>query len=527
MKPDRLLPQFRLKLSMTLMAGVVVAVTGATPASALDCTFLNPVLPQGQDPSVVYQDGYYYLVQSNGTLTITRSETMTGLGRAEPVTVFEPPRGQPYSYDVWAPELHYIDGHWYIYVAATEAPGNNPTHRMYVLQADTDDPLGSWTVRGKVYDPEADKWAIDGTVFEHNDQLYMVWSGWPGDTGDFPQNLYIAEMSDPLTLSGPRHLISEPDQPWEHSVAAINEGPQTFIHNGVVSIVYSADASWMPAYKLGMLVLTGDDPLDRNSWTKVGPVFEQFTDTATPVYGPGHNSNPVPSPDGTEYWFFYHTKSLASPGWDDRRIFAQRFTWSEDNTPVFGQPIPAEVAQTVPSGEPCGETAAFDMVDIREGEFVETGSPLVPTKGSFSVAAQVRLTDTENQSAFVSQDGGITSNFVLGLQDGRFVFSMFDGLGRFSSTAQSAFSPEADVWYELVGVHDAAAQQIALYVNGELQATAEFTTPWEALGSTIFGASRRQSRRVDLFTGELRDIRLYVGALSAEDVSALAAEPPT
>lgn len=123
------------------------------------------------------------MVQSMGSLSITKSDTITGLGSAIPVTVFTPPPGEEYSYDVWAPELVYLRGDWYIYVAATSAPGANPTHRMFVLKADTQDPQGSWTMMGKVYDPAADKWAIDGAAFEYNGQLYFVWSGWPGDVG--------------------------------------------------------------------------------------------------------------------------------------------------------------------------------------------------------------------------------------------------------------------------------------------------------------------------------------------------------
>src|SRR5215213_5259930 len=228
---------------LLLVVVVLMVSFGAGKAQAVSCAFRNPIIPQGQDPSVVYKDGFYYLVQSNGNLTIAKSPTISGLGSAQPVTVFTTPSGQPYSYDVWAPELVYLRGDWYIYVAATSAAGANPTHRMYVLKADTHDPQGSWSMIGKVYDPASDKWAIDGVAFEFNDQLYFVWSGWHGDVGDFPQNLYIASMSDPVTLNSERVLVSEPTEIWERSVAAINEGPEPFIHDGELSIVYSANAS--------------------------------------------------------------------------------------------------------------------------------------------------------------------------------------------------------------------------------------------------------------------------------------------
>ena len=510
---------------VVLLVAGLMATLGMGDARAVSCAFRNPLIAQGQDPSVVYNDGYYYMVQSMGSLSITKSDTITGLGSAIPVTVFTPPPGEEYSYDVWAPELVYLRGDWYIYVAATSAPGANPTHRMFVLKADTQDPQGSWTMMGKVYDPAADKWAIDGAAFEYNGQLYFVWSGWPGDVGDFPQNTYIASMSDPMTLSSPRVLISEPTELWERSVAAIQEGQAPFFHNGELSIVYSGNASWTTAYSLGVLHLTGDDPLDPEAWTKIGPVFQRNGD----IYGPGHNSSPVPSPDGTESWLIYHAKTRATDGWNDRAIFAQAFTWNEDGTPNFGQPIPTEVRQQVPSGESCGEIvpAALPESPIRlNEEFISLEERLLRTMNSFSVAAWVQVDALDSPMAFISQDGGVTSNFVLGMRDGVFHFSMYDGFGLKEFSAVSAVAAERGRWYHLAGVRDVRTNEILLYVDGELQGSATFSQDWDAMGDTILGGAKRRSQRVDMMRGQLSDMRFFGGALEAGDVEELAANAP-
>ena len=62
--------------------------------------------------------------------------------------------------------------------------------------------------RNPLEDPEAvlaGKTVIkDGAVIQKDDgSLYFVWSGWPGTT-DGQQNLYIAPMSNPYTISGER-----------------------------------------------------------------------------------------------------------------------------------------------------------------------------------------------------------------------------------------------------------------------------------------------------------------------------------
>jgi GH43 family beta-xylosidase len=532
---------------------LVVSFVAPISAGAIACSFKNPLLAKGQDPSAVYHDGFYYLIQSDaGGLQLKKSTTLTDLGSAPNVTIFAPPPGQPYSYDMWAPELVYVDTGWYVYFAADDSPGNNQAHRLYALQADAADPTGKWTFKGKVYhDAPTDKWAIDGTVFPYNGQLYMVWSGWPGDRGDFPQNLYIAAMSDPLTV-GVRHQIATPDQSWETSVQPIEEGPEAFIHNGQLSIVYSADASWTAAYKLGLLKLTGPDPLDAASWTKIGPIFEQLQGA---VYGPGHNSMPVPSPDGSQDWLVYHAKTKASDGWEDREIKIQPFTWNADNTPNFGTPIPDNVAVPAPAGQPCGLASrwTFDtpsqLADSEGNAGTVNGSPtwtsgpignalsfngstdyldlnrhVVSTLGSFTVAAWVQLTRVDQTVTMISQEGGIASEFALQYNtkaQNKFALTMLNFKGDIDVQATSTFSPEAGMWYHVVGARDALKGQIRIYVNGRLESSQSYNADWDARGHTIIGAARLQSKRTQFFAGKLDDVRLYNGALSDDEVAAL------
>ncbi len=90
------------------------------------------------------------------------------------------------------------------------------------------------------------------------------------------------------------------------------------MREGRTFLVYSCAASWLPTYKLGMLELAGDDPLDAASWQKhPEPVFRSNGST----YGVGH-SGFMTSPDGREWWHVYHAKMDPDPGWR-RAIYTQ------------------------------------------------------------------------------------------------------------------------------------------------------------------------------------------------------------
>ena len=325
----------------------VVPASHLRAAKATNLQFTNPLGP-GADPYVTYHDGYYYMVNTTGNnVRIERAEKLEDIHKSNPnsssVVVWDPPSGTNYSEQVWAPELHRINDKWYIYVAASN--GDNATHKMYVLERDDPNPMGAFTFKGQIVN-SPDRWAIDGTVLQWQGQLYFIYSGWPGTT-DGQQNLYIAPMSDPLTISGPRVLLSSPTYAWEKHGLAINEGPQVLIYEGKLHIIYTGSAYWRHEYALGRLTYDGvGSLLSQSSWQKSPtPVFQQSGD----IVGTGHASFTT-SPDGTEHWIVYHAHHDPDNWQDDRDIYIQPFTFDANKNPVFGTPIPASTPIDVPSG---------------------------------------------------------------------------------------------------------------------------------------------------------------------------------
>ncbi len=310
-------------------------------------TFTNPILPSGADPWVTWKDGYYYYTNTVGNrIILYKTEKLQELKNGTPETVWTPPATGPNSKAIWAPELHYLDGKWYLYYTATDVKNDGDALRyIFVLENTSADPLqGTWTDKGKVNMQHS---GLDGSVFEHGGKRYFVYSAYIG-----PQSvLVISLMKNPWTLAGKQVVIAKPDKIWEKfGGREILEGPQFLTNNtGKVFIIYSASACWADEYSLGMLTANDKaDLLNPTSWVKSAePVFKQSA--AHHVYAPGHNSF-FTSPDGKEHWILYHANTGAGHGCDHRRSpRMQPFQWKKDGTPDFGEPVHADSVLRAPS----------------------------------------------------------------------------------------------------------------------------------------------------------------------------------
>ena len=344
--------------------------TGALP----DNHFVNPI-GEGADPWITRDDknGRYLWCFSEGNraIAIHTSDRITSLG--EKHIVWRAPESGPYSQEVWAPELHFLDGKWVVYFAASD--GKNENHLAYALQSKSDDPLGEYELHGPFATGDRDGeniWAIDMTPLEHRGKRYALWSGWdsPGSDNQF---LYIAEMESPTKLAGRRvRICPNDDHRFELTEGGkagrgLNEAPQVIRSpdHDRTFVTYSCGASWLPSYKVGMLELVGNDPLDPDSWKKSkGAVFQSSKETI----GVGHSCF-IQSADKTDWWHVFHAKRDARPGWQ-RAIFAQPFKFHPKNgLPQFGRPATAGDPLPRPAGDSPSRLATPFHTDLKSGGY--------------------------------------------------------------------------------------------------------------------------------------------------------------
>lgn len=268
-------------------------------------------------------------------ICIAVADSVQNLSVHEDNFVYLAEKGQPWSEELWAPELHFLDGNWWIYVACDD--GHNENHRMYVLGNYSYDPMTPYTLLGKISDP-TDKWAIDGTVLHHNNCRYFVWSGWEGNE-NVAQNLYIAKMKTPYELASKRVLLSRPEQSWEQiggtgtpdGLPFINEGPFGFTFDSDTYLAYSASGSWCAGYCVAYLKLIGDDPLVPNNWQKCSEPILSENDV---VKGAGHCT--IVQTDEAQLVFFHAwDKQETEVRWNTVNTYCGRLAVLDGNISII------------------------------------------------------------------------------------------------------------------------------------------------------------------------------------------------
>jgi GH43 family beta-xylosidase len=314
-------------------------------------SILRPLILQRADPFILrHSDGNYYFtasVPAYDLIEIRRATTIAGLAAARPVTLWKKPDTGPFSELIWAPEIHFNQGAWYVYFAAAptrEIKDNLFQHRVYAISTADANPLeGKWTEPIRI-ETGIDCFCLDATTFTHKGVLYCVWAQKEPDVAG-NSNLCIAPMVTPTRLAAKAVRLSVPELAWETRGFSVNEGPAVLIRNGRVFLSYSASAT-DENYCIGLLHADANaDLLNPMSWSKATqPVLKTCYEHK--VFGPGHNSFTV-SEDGTTDILVYHARTYTEisgdPLWDpNRHTYVKPLKWDDKGMPVFGRPSEVE-----------------------------------------------------------------------------------------------------------------------------------------------------------------------------------------
>lgn len=321
--------------------------------------FVNPMGEEGHpDPCIVYcqKEKCYYGISTTGEplwgddrLIIHRSAKFEDLFvKSESRVAYQSnEKDDTYGY-LWAPELHYIKGKWYIYTSCQNGPDDILKH-VIVLEAKTDSPFDGFKICGHI---NRDVFAIDPSVYQdtEEDRLYLCCS----PVIDGVQMLAVQELKAPAEPMGEMAIIAKPELAWElippycGSNAIVEGGYFVKSPNGRLYILYSANGCWSDDYVIGLLEYKGGNLASEDAWEKYP---QPLVKKSNGNFGPGHATF-FYSPDKSELWICHHCLEESNPKVEPmkRRCHCQRVFFDQTGFPHVGDLISCDTPYPVPSG---------------------------------------------------------------------------------------------------------------------------------------------------------------------------------
>lgn len=330
----------------------------------------NPFIEQRADPYIIYDDenkcyyftasypAYYDADHGYDRIILRKADSLSGLadengGKEKEITIWRAPSEGLLAKHIWAPEMHKINGSWYVFFAAGSST-NIWAIRPYVLVCQNNaEPYNedSWKKGDGSYEVHAatskderyfKNMSLDMTHFEHKGKHYVIWADIIGQS-----TLYMQEINPSKPWEGISDTVvklTAPEYGWERDCERVNEGAAILKHDDRIFCAFSASGTG-PEYCIGLLYADADsDLMNENSWTKLP--YPLLTSADVPgEYGPGHNSFTVDA--GGNPVFVYHARSEecynnkcewaeCSPLYDPcRHARVKNVQWTKDGFPIL------------------------------------------------------------------------------------------------------------------------------------------------------------------------------------------------
>ncbi|WP_217197353.1 LamG domain-containing protein [Streptomyces buecherae] len=202
-----------------------------------------------------------------------------------------------------------------------------------------------------------------------------------------------------------------------------------------------------------------------------------------------------------------------------------------------------QVAGTLDGGARAGAPGVKNTALALDGvdDHIRARQPVLDTYQSFAVSLWAKVpADKENRSMTAAAQGGSHQRgfelyhssglggwvFLRGVSDSPEASTVRVSQRACPDTTPNCPAARLGEWAHVVGVYDLDDRTTRLYVNGKLEATEDFTTPWAASGPLTIGAVDYPTGSGSFLKGAVDEVRLYDRAISGDEVRQLFKQRP-
>jgi len=142
--------------------------------------------------------------------------------------------------------------------------------------------------------------------------------------------------------------------------------------------------------------------------------------------------------------------------------------------------------------------------------------------GSWTICSFINPTSITGARVIAGRTGGsdtsYAQNYALSIQSSTFRIGTSADSYKFVS---SSITPQISTWYYIAGTYDSTTKILALYINGNLQASTTLTTNPPSTGNQYvqIACSDGVSLPANYFSGNVAQAQIYNRALSAQEVA--------
>lgn len=294
---------------------------------------------------------YWHTDNKEHLIPIIKSDDFVNWSYVQDALTQKPTWKSESSAGVWAPDINFINGKYYLYYSYSTWGDPDPGIGLAIA----DSPEGPFTDHGKVFKSSEInvRNSIDPIYFEENGKKYLFWGSYNnGNTAQTRWGTFVAELSeDGKSVPDLKNIVKITASDFE-GVVIHKRGNYYYFFGSRGGCCAGVNSTYH--LLVGRALSLKGPYLDKNGrdLARFNGVGTMMLNKNSAFVGPGHAARIITDKNGDD-WILYHAMpnnaALAQIGGvNQRALMLDKVNWSSDGWPIVNDGTPSFERQRAP-----------------------------------------------------------------------------------------------------------------------------------------------------------------------------------